>query len=111
MKIKTIVIWVIVFVALVLLVGSFKKYRPDLKLIDSIVASRQAEILKEKDDQIIQLNGKIELINAQLESSQKKYKEVKNKLSVLEHQAQSIQLPGSANETRERFRKLGYVPK
>lgn len=102
---------VVVAVLFIVLALGIKQYRPDLKLIDSIIASRQAEILKQKDDQITELNGKIELINVQLAVSQKKYNEVKNKLSALEHQAQAIQLPGSVNETKERFKKLGYIPK
>lgn len=111
MKTKHIVYILIVGVALFFMVSSFMKYRPDLKFIDSIIASRQEEILKEKNDQIIELNGKIELIKAQLSESQKKYNDVKKKLSALEQQEHNIQLPSNVTEIKERFRGLGYATK
>jgi chromosome segregation ATPase len=88
-KMKIIYI-LIAFIALFLIVGSYMKYRPDLKLIDYIVENREKEILKEKNDKIIELNGKIELIKAQLSESQKRYNNLKKKLSALEQQEHNI---------------------
>jgi len=105
------IFFIVVGILFLVLVSGFFKYRPDKTIIDKIIQDRITEINQQKDTEINSLKSQMELINNQLVVSQRKYDLLKKKLGGLEQQASNIHQPGSINETKERFKSLGYNPK
>lgn len=82
----------------------------DKKPIDTIKEQEQI-ILKDKDDRIKELESDIQELQTENEESNKRYIKIKDELTKLKNKKDSIQKPKTDQETKDRFKELGYETK
>lgn len=79
--------------------------------IDDFIGHREYAIIAQKDQEIQELNEKINAINVMLSNSDKKVNDLRKKINDLENQIPNIKPPVGKSEIIKRFRELGYNAK
>lgn len=79
-------------------------------LIASLI-ERETNIMKQQYEQDLAAKDKeIDIIQERLKKSQTQISKLNNKIKTLEGKLQNVQIPVTAQETRDRFKSLGYTP-
>jgi predicted RND superfamily exporter protein len=111
LKAHKITVIIIAILALVVFLQNMHFGKTGFGWIDDFIGHGEESIVEQKDQEIQELNEKIDAINIMLSNSESKQRELRKKIVDLENQINNVKPPVGAKEIRDRFGRLGYSVK